>query len=298
MNLTQIVSLEECLITRMWGFTPETWGAVGFPSPGTTHKWVALGRPLYVVSFVSHHAAEHINEEERGRVLGVYELQPDVVNLEQDDVLSPQYLSNPTMRREDGSFRWQVGLRASRAWRFQPHAPLTRQTLPVSRTLGREVSIDMVPIPAEDYTLLSQETYRLIEVNVYGVPFAGVRVADPVAVPDQVYVFACAKKAILQRLPDWAPGEILVKVGCASDVEGRLAALNADPIARIFGLKLSTGAKLFVGIGSALSREAQFLARAAELGRPACDITTEFFFMVPEAYEKLITEMSIVLQVA
>jgi hypothetical protein len=296
MQIQDIVDETECLITRMWGFSPETWGAVGFPNPGTARKWLAVGKPLFVVSFVSHHAADHIREEERGRVLGIYEIIPELVSLETDDVLDPMYLADPALRREDGAFRWPVGLRASRAWRFQPQAPWTRQALPDARTLGREVSTDMVRISTGDYALLRQ--YRLAEVEVYGVDFSPKRISDPVAAPDHVYAFSCAKPDVLHRLPGWRPGEILVKIGCASDVDARLNGLNDDPIAKIFHLRLSKGSKRYVGKDEALRVENDFLLRAKAVGRPACDLSTEFFFMTPKAYEKLMMDMTRALTVA
>ena len=94
MRLEQIVSSDDCMVTRVWGFSPETWGALGFPKAGTTDKWLAKGHSLFVVCFVSHHAAKHIEEADAGRVLGIYELGPERVELEYDGVLHPDHLSD------------------------------------------------------------------------------------------------------------------------------------------------------------------------------------------------------------
>jgi hypothetical protein len=298
MHLSEIVSQEDCLVTRVWGFTPESWGALGFPRDGTTDKWLDLNTTLRVVCFVSHHAADYILEADRGRVLGVYELAPQRVNLLEDNVIADHHLTDPFLRHPDGRFRWPVGLRATRAWRFQPNVPRTRESLPDARSWGFDVSTDMVRMSARDYDLLNQPAYSLSEVPVFGIPFDQTRIAAPVAVPSFVYVFACAKEDMLRRLPGWRKGEILVKVGCTSDPNGRLGGFNDHPLARIFGLKLSRVAKRHVGESNAREEEDRLLNLARSIGRAAADESTEFFFLSKTSYDELVMRFSSVVRVA
>ncbi len=297
MQISKISPQAECFVTRVWGFTPETWGAIGFPKPGTADRWLKSEENLHVVCFVSHNKADHIDEIDQGKVLGVYELSREVVRLETDEVLADHHLSDPVMRHDDGRFRWPVGLRARRAWRFQPKVPLTRQALPDARTWSYDVSTDLVSITERDYKLLDQSGYHLVEVPVYGIEFSKQRLADPNAVPSFVYMFACAKNDILQRLLDWSEGDILIKVGCASDVGQRLDKLNNDPISRIFGLKLSKVGERWVGEKDARLIESDLLAEARILGRPACSVSTEYFFVRETAYKELLMKFADILRV-
>ena len=134
MKLGDLVPQEDCLVTRVWGFTPESWGALGFPKAGTSDKWLGLNTSLRVICFVSHHAAEYIQEMDRGRVLGIYELAPQRVSLLDDDVIAAHLWLTLRCDIRTGRFRWPVGLRAIRAWRFQPNVPRTRETLPDARS--------------------------------------------------------------------------------------------------------------------------------------------------------------------
>jgi hypothetical protein len=297
MQLSEVVAPGDCLVTRVWGFTPESWGALGFPKAGTADKWLDLNTSLWVVCFVSHHAAEYILESDRGRVLGIYELAPQRVSLLDDGVIADHHLTDPVLRHPDGRFRWPIGLRAVRAWRFQPNAPRTRESLPDARSWGFDVSTDMVRMSARDYELLDQPTYNLSEVPVFGVPFDQTRIAEPIAVPSFIYVFANASEKMLQRLPGWRKGEILIKVGCTSDPDGRLGGLNDHPLARIFGLKLSHVVKRHVGEANARDAEADLLQIAGSIGRPAADEYTEFYFVTEAAYESLLRRFATVLRV-
>ena len=110
MRLSDLVSAEQCYATRVWGFSPETWGAMGFPKPGAADKWLRREEPLRVVCFVSHNAADHIVESDRGLVLGVYELSPIRVDLEADDVLDVQHLRNRRCGTRMDVFDGQLGL--------------------------------------------------------------------------------------------------------------------------------------------------------------------------------------------
>ena len=280
MRLEQIVSSDDCMVTRVWGFSPETWGALGFPKAGTTDKWLAKGHSLFVVCFVSHHAAKHIEEADEGRVLGIYELGPERVELEYDGVLHPDHLSDRMMRNSNDEFRWPIGLRALRAWRFQPNTPRTAQALPKSRKLSWNVSTDLTSMPFDDFALLNQTAYRLEEVAVFGQP-APIQtiLSDPNAVPSSVYLFACESEMILARLPHWKAGDALIKIGCASDVGKRLSDFNDNPLARITGLRLGRVTDHWVGEANARSREQEMLEHVASVGRPACDLSTEFFFV-------------------
>ena len=170
--------------------------------------------------------------------------------------------------------------------------------MPDARRLGFDVSTDLVPLSRRDFGLLNQETYRLEEVPVYGISWSPQRLADPLAIPSSVYLFACAKSSILSRLPRWEKGEILVKIGCASDVDARLASFNDHPLAKIAGLKFTKVAARHVGVDRAFEEEADLLAHVALIGRPAAETKTEFFFLPELGYRIIEARVAGVLNVA
>jgi hypothetical protein len=298
MRISEIVSKEDCLVTRVWGFTPETWGALGFPKPGTAERWIDNGETLFAVCFVSHNAAPHIDPADQGRVLGIYELTAERVELDSEEVLSRAHLIDPLMRREDGELRWPVGLRATRAWRFAKK-PRTREAMPDSRKLGYHVSTDLVALSRSDYDFLDQADYQLVEVPVF--PSMGFpnnqRLAEPNAVPNSVYLFACGKVEMIDRLPLWKPGNLLVKVGCTWNVESRLDSFNTHPLARIMGLKLAKIEHRFLGESEAPIEEKRLLDLAGSLGFAASSEKTEFFFMSEISLHQLARELRPALRV-
>lgn len=299
MLLSEIANQSDFWATRVWSFTPESWGALGFPKEGTARRWVQDGRNRFVVCFVSHNPADHISSDDQGRVLGVYELTPELVELESEQVLAPFHLIDQAMRREDGGLRWPFGLRSVRAWRFKTVVK-TREALPETRRLGQSVSTDLIPLPAGDFALLSQSSYALEQVPVYPATALPTlqRVAEPVELPTEVYLFACGNEKMISRLPHWKAGLKLVKIGCASDVAVRLADFNNHPLARIFGLKLAKVAARHVGAGNAFAEERRLLEIARQIGIPASDESSEFFLMNDFNLKKIQLEVSPIVRVA
>lgn len=293
-NLSNLTDAEGCYVTRVWGFSPASWGALGFPKEGTARRLAEKGRGYFVVCFVSHNKALHITDGDEGLVHGVYELTHDIVNLQDDDVLASSHFDDPNHYIE-GRFRWPIGLRAIRAWCFL-NPPMTKASLPVARSRSWDVSTGIVPIARSDFELLDQ--YKLEQVPVFGQPFEKQRLAGPVAIPCHVYLFTCENDQLLQRMPRWRKGEILVKIGCTSDVRGRLASFNDDPLSRLFDFRLAHMTSDLVGEVNARGRETELLSEVAEIGRPATDRTSEFFFIERRQLASLIAKFGKVKRVA
>ena len=274
-NLDDITTAENCHVTRVWGFSPEDWGALGFPKDGTARRLASEAERYFVVCFVSHHKARHIAAGDEGLVHGLYELSNELVDLENDDVLAASHFENDDNYLK-GDFRWPLGLRAVRAWRFL-NPPMTRASMPTARSKSWDVSTSIIPIARDDFELLSQ--YKLEQVPVFGLPFEAQRLSNPVAIPCHVYLFACENLKLLANMPRWREGEVLIKVGCTSDVEGRLASFNDDPLSRLFNFRLGHMTNDLVGEDAARQRERELLFEVAELGRCATERPSEFFFI-------------------
>jgi len=293
-HLRNLTNLEDCYVTRVWGFSPESWGALGFPKKRTAKRLAQERSRYFVVCFVSHNKASHIADGDEGLVHGVYELSDSIVKLQEDDVLASSHFQNPDLF-VDGRFRWPLGLRAVRAWRFLS-PPMTKASLPAARSKSWDVSTSIVPIAASDFDLLDQ--YKLEQVPVYGQPFEKQRLANPVAVPCHVYLFTCENDQLLQRMPRWRKGEILVKIGCASDVGGRLASFNDDPLSRLFDFRLSHMTSDLVGEEQARMREMELLGEVAKIGRLATEKTSEFYFLERRKLATIIAQFGNIKRVA
>jgi hypothetical protein len=289
MKFSDIVGTHNCFATRVWGFTPDSWGALGFPKEGTAHRWSAYHGPLFVVCFVSHNARPHIAKEDVGRTLGIYELGQDIVHLESDGVIHPNYLTNSNLRLPNGRFRWPLGLKAVRAWRYDAVAPLTIETMPICRSKGQDVSTGIVKIDPIERNLLEASQHKLHESAVYGQVYRPKFLTDPNAVPDHIYTFVCDDPIVLARLPRWKPGEILLKIGKTSFVENRLANFNDHPLSKIIGTKFSEEANRFVGTSESEACERRLEDIVAKHGRPASIEKTEFYF-VPDLLRPRIAE--------
>lgn len=293
-NLSNITTVENCHVTRVWGFSPEDWGALGFPKDGTARRLADEAKKYFVVCFVSHNKAHHITDGDEGLVHGLYELSSELVNLEDDEVLAEQHFENSN-NYLDGKFRWPLGLRAVRAWRFLS-PPMTKASLPTARSKSWDVSTSIVPITPNDFELLDQ--YKLEQVPVFGQPFQAQRLANPVAIPCHVYLFTCENPDLLARMPRWRKGEVLVKVGCTSDVGGRLASFNDDPLSRLFDFRLGHMTDALVGEDAARQRENELLIAVADMGRCATEKSSEFFFIDRDKLPALIAKYGRVKKVA
>lgn len=287
-NLDDITTAEDCHVTRVWGFSPEDWGALGFPKDGTARRLAAEAERYFVICFVSHHKARHITDGDEGLVHGLYELSNELVRLENDDVLAASHFENEN-NYHNGDFRWPLGLRAVRAWRFL-NPPMTKASMPTARSKSWDVSTSIVPIAPDDFKLLNQ--YKLEQVPVFGQHFEAQRLANPVAIPCHVYLFTCENQTLLASMPRWRKGEVLVKVGCTSDIEGRLASFNDDPLSRLFDLRLGHMTNDPVGEDAARQRERELLSEVAKIGRCATERPSEFFFIKRDKLPSIIAMYS------
>ncbi|WP_156840335.1 hypothetical protein [Novosphingobium aquimarinum] len=287
-NLDNITTAEDCHVTRVWGFSPEDWGALGFPKDGTARRLANQAERYFVICFVSHYKSRHIADGDEGLVHGVYELSNELVNLENDNVLAASHFDNDD-NYLNGNFRWPLGLRAVRAWRFL-NPPMTKASMPTARSKSWDVSTSIVPIDRNDFDLLCQ--YKLEQVSVFGNPLQVQRLANPIAIPCHVYLFACEDPKLLAIMPQWQKGEVLVKIGCTSDVEGRLASFNDDPLSRLFNFRLGHMTNDLVGEDAARQREIELLKYVADIGRCATERLSEFFFVKSNQLPSLIAKFT------
>ena len=177
----------------------------------------------------------------------------------------PKHLRTSHNYREDGGFRWPYGLRCVRAWEFVRPDVMTGGRLPDARSLGFEVTTNMVPMTRRDFELVNQTLLK--EIPVFNREFRPPQLRTPNAVPSFNYLFTCRDADILKRIPGWRPTDILIKPGIAFDVAKRLDFINSHAIARIFDLRMKQEFVASAGsFSQAVAREKAMLASAVKQG--------------------------------
>jgi hypothetical protein len=246
------------------------------------------GAPVYVIYFCSPSSMEidgtggemTIKEEDKGRMLGIAEVQPKIASPETH--LAQQ--ARDEMIRRWGKWRWQYGLEVSRAWRFL-HAPWTKEALPHARSLSWEVTKDLIPLTDEEVRLVKQYAYE--EVPVFGRELRPVVVAlrEPM---HTTYLAICGSRDVLVNT-DAPKGTKLVKIGVSGDTNRRLGELNGHDYAKIFGLSFQMYAtKRWPSQSEALTREWRALEWALDKTKHA---SGEFFYMTDEQINEAVMKV-------
>lgn len=284
--LYEIIGDRPLFVTRWWGFRPDRWASVSFLSEGTVDRWIAdCPEGGFVLGYASHHPQEQLSGDDRGNLFGVYEFVPEKIRYDDPVYIHPDYLQDPSLRRQDLKFRWPFGLRAIRAWRFD-RPWKTGGTLPKARSYSYEATTSMVPIENEDWANVRKKT--MVETQVYNQP-PPMRAASPVAIPGYNYVLWCDRPEILMRIPGWRREEVLIKPGIAFDVSKRLDFLNGHAIAQIFGLALKEKYRdAAQSFAAARGREQRMIAAAIAKGYRVIGNQKEFLLGNPRHLDSIL----------
>ena len=103
-------------LTKVWGYSPETYPALGFNTEGGRNKFIKESRPGDWVVLVGT-KGEPTPVEMRGRLLGIVQLGKDLIDVEK--VLNSINTEIPEDHfDDDGIYRWSYGLPMIQAKRF------------------------------------------------------------------------------------------------------------------------------------------------------------------------------------
>ncbi len=108
-------------LTKVWGFGPETYPALGFHRDGARLKFLRESKPgdwVVMAGTKGDDTARH----QRGRLLGMVQLGADAIDVEA--VLESVGTPIPQEHYLDGSYRWPHGLPMLAARRFTPQPDL------------------------------------------------------------------------------------------------------------------------------------------------------------------------------
>lgn len=151
-------------LTSYYGFTPESWGMLGFTQKWMRDKFRENSRPGALVVVYGANGADA--PDERMRILGIQQ---------QSHILGQKYDFLPADRRveeesdEDRKRRWAFALKASRAWRVTPETRTTvQQFAPITYSHGAATIIG-----ARGRKLTAAEARNILALDLVEVPVFG-----------------------------------------------------------------------------------------------------------------------------
>lgn len=103
-------------LTKVWGFSPETYPALGFNSEGARNKYLKESKPGDWV-LMAGTRGKPTSPQDQGRLLGKVQLGTDLINVEEviksigTDIPADHY-------NDDGRYKWPFGLPMLKAFRF------------------------------------------------------------------------------------------------------------------------------------------------------------------------------------
>lgn len=289
-------------LTSFYGFSPETWGFLGFSNDGQRGRFIRETRPGALVVIYGHktRAPEH----QQGKVIGVQQVTHRVNHAQA--FMSPSEWARKAADPERAD-KWNLAVKATRAWRVAEEAYLPiEEFAPETYSTARAQAIG-----SQGMRLTGAEARRLldltlIETSVFGeipvtaaVPAPGVEVFTPsrpgpvsqsgyfckeAEGPKSLYVLRLhGDEAAYLGRP--AEGRWIIKVGMSGSPSSRCAAFNAALPAGAFKWELtrtnhSVGLPLFPRSAEAIRAETQM---KAFLHQNETSLGGEFFLVRPEA---------------
>jgi hypothetical protein len=108
--------MSRLFLTKVWGFEPEIYPALGFNSDGARRNFLRASAPGDWVIFAGTLGSE-TNVDDRGRLLGKVQLGPEEIDVEQT-LRSVGYNIPKNQYNLDGKYKWPFGLPIISALRF------------------------------------------------------------------------------------------------------------------------------------------------------------------------------------
>ncbi len=240
-------------LTKVWGFSPDDYPVLGFPEGGGLRKFLKESDPDDWVVVAGTKGPE-TSPEERGRLLGMMKLGRNTVDVV--DVLTSLGTPIPAEhRRDDGSYRWPLGLPMVHARRFVDIPDLDsvfgkyhwRQewaafALELSAKFPAEVIERLATLPTERVDITASPiiaaqaaVHETLGLNRVGPTGPGP--SDHRDAIDRNPGWGCAYLLRLRGPGGWTPTLPILKVGRAVDVEARVRTLNRALLGSVTGYK-------------------------------------------------------------
>ena len=229
-------------ITSFWGWSPETWGCVGFTNEARPYNIIKkTSDPFLMLIYVTETAPG--NTQFKGKVVGYYELSHEVG-------LKEEFISENQMNAaHHPKEKWAHSFRALRAWDIDDDfKPSIREFHPdlVKNKQQQTVSTWAKPLPSEQIAILKSLPAKEVQVykgpkvsnSVASFPIgsgrvgggnfrgSGYEVGEPTSTEKQLYILELSGAAH-DFVNEVTEGQKIYKVGLSAWPAGRKIALNS-----------------------------------------------------------------------
>lgn len=239
--------MERVFLTKVWGFRPEEYPAIGFNTEGARLKFLRESEPGDWVVLAGTRASP-TQPNDRGRLLGKVQLGPEKIDVE--EILRSVGTEIPGDHyNEDDKYRWPFGLPMISARRFPDQPDLAQlfgdylpgtqwasYALDLAKTLGREAQAKVEALRTEPVDIVEaaaivrqRERQGALVLNRTGGP-TGPGPSTTRTGSDRT---AGAASAYLLEL--LGGPRTVFKVGYSAGVEDRLATLNKGLVPSVTG---------------------------------------------------------------
>jgi hypothetical protein len=243
-NNFQIMS--RLFLTKVWGFDPEIYPALGFNSDGARRNFLRASSPGDWVIFAGTLGPE-TDVEDQGRLLGKVQLGPEEIDVEQT-LRSVGYNIPKNQYNSDGKYKWPFGLPIISAYRFSGKPRLLDAlghnlsgtqwaafALDVREKLGDDAQAKLEALPAEPAQVVEAPAIirQLARQQVF---LLNRRVTGPGPSPSRsgsMRVLGEGSAYLLEL--QGGPARDVFKVGFSKDVDVRLASHNKPLLPSITG---------------------------------------------------------------
>jgi hypothetical protein len=238
--------MAKLFLTKVWGFEPEMYPALGFNSEGARRNFLRASSPGDWVIFAGTLGPE-TDPSDQGRLLGKVQLGPEQINVE-ETLRSVAYEIPKNQYNPDGKYKWPFGLPIISAVRFSGKPRLidvlgnnlsgtqwAAFALDVREKLGDEAQAKLEALPTE--------TASVVEAPAIARQLARQRVFllnRPVTGPGPSASRAASTRVLgegsVYRLElQGREARDVFKIGFSKDVDVRLASHNKPLLSSITG---------------------------------------------------------------
>lgn len=150
-------------LTSFWGYSPETWGCVGFTKEGRPHNIKKeTTNPFIMAIYVTSSAPG--NSTYKGKLVGFYELSHLVDD--KSKFIAPQQLKN----KGHPTDAWRYSFKALRAWKFvDEYMPLMKDFYPEMYEKKQAQSVSTWSAELPKNIIKKLKAIPRNEVKVYGI---------------------------------------------------------------------------------------------------------------------------------
>jgi len=157
-----ILKNRQVWLTSFWGWSPESWGCVGWTKEGDRENFLHKSNPGDLIVI---YVTKNCGNEFSGKIAGVYEISH--MQGDRDDLIDFNSHKEWLLKDEKLKDKWQYALQATRAWDFT-NKPLIDGSDGLPETYRKHSPL--VEIAVAGVKVESEEAYKLLQLQAKEVP--------------------------------------------------------------------------------------------------------------------------------